>query len=114
VTLAGPLRELRGAIPGQQNGDPEGSPSNPHSAYSRGGTRTPDPLINSQLLYRLSYSGKTLRRGARRGGKVAIREMGGKRVLGLGSEWGRVPRSLAVLGMTEPGGRDRDPSRRSG
>ncbi len=25
---------------------------------SRGGTRTPDPLINSQLLYRLSYPGK--------------------------------------------------------
>ena len=26
--------------------------------YSRGGTRTPDPVINSHLLYHLSYSGK--------------------------------------------------------
>jgi hypothetical protein len=26
--------------------------------YSRGGTRTPDPVINSHLLYQLSYSGK--------------------------------------------------------
>jgi hypothetical protein len=25
---------------------------------SRGGTRTPDPVINSHLLYQLSYSGK--------------------------------------------------------
>jgi hypothetical protein len=25
--------------------------------YSRGGTRTPDPVINSHLLYHLSYSG---------------------------------------------------------
>jgi hypothetical protein len=24
---------------------------------SRGGTRTPDPVINSHLLYQLSYSG---------------------------------------------------------
>ena len=29
---------------------------------SRGGTRTPDPVINSHLLYQLSYSGKHLRR----------------------------------------------------
>ena len=28
------------------------------SADSRGGTRTPDPVINSHLLYQLSYSGK--------------------------------------------------------
>ncbi len=27
-------------------------------ANSRGGTRTPDPVINSHLLYQLSYSGK--------------------------------------------------------
>jgi hypothetical protein len=27
---------------------------------SRGGTRTPDPVINSHLLYQLSYSGKRL------------------------------------------------------
>jgi hypothetical protein len=25
---------------------------------SRGGTRTPDPVINSHLLYQLSYSGR--------------------------------------------------------
>jgi hypothetical protein len=25
--------------------------------HSRGGTRTPDPVINSHLLYHLSYSG---------------------------------------------------------
>jgi hypothetical protein len=31
-----------------------------HDFYfnSRGGTRTPDPVINSHLLYQLSYSGK--------------------------------------------------------
>jgi hypothetical protein len=28
------------------------------AANSRGGTRTPDPVINSHLLYQLSYSGK--------------------------------------------------------
>jgi hypothetical protein len=27
--------------------------------YSRGGTRTPDPVINSHLLYHLSYSGRS-------------------------------------------------------
>ena len=27
------------------------------SQHSRGGTRTPDPVINSHLLYHLSYSG---------------------------------------------------------
>jgi hypothetical protein len=27
---------------------------------SRGGTRTPDPVINSHLLYQLSYSGRCL------------------------------------------------------
>ncbi len=27
--------------------------------HSRGGTRTPDPVINSHLLYQLSYSGKS-------------------------------------------------------
>ena len=30
------------------------------SESSRGGTRTPDPVINSHLLYQLSYSGKLL------------------------------------------------------
>ncbi len=29
------------------------------STSSRGGTRTPDPVINSHLLYHLSYSGST-------------------------------------------------------
>src|SRR5512140_934441 len=29
-------------------------------SYSRGGTRTPDPVINSHLLYHLSYSGSAL------------------------------------------------------
>jgi hypothetical protein len=36
------------------------SPSAAHCStllYSRGGTRTPDPVINSHLLYQLSYSG---------------------------------------------------------
>ena len=28
---------------------------------SRGGTRTPDPVINSHLLYQLSYSGSAAR-----------------------------------------------------
>ena len=27
---------------------------------SRGGTRTPDPVINSHLLYQLSYSGSSM------------------------------------------------------
>ena len=36
---------------------------------SRGGIRTPDPLINSQLLYQLSYSG----RDPRRVGEVAVK-----------------------------------------
>src|SRR5690348_2834174 len=31
---------------------------------SRGGTRTPDPVINSHLLYQLSYSGRGAARGA--------------------------------------------------
>src|SRR2546427_2745710 len=31
------------------------------SRDSRGGTRTPDPAVNSRLLYQLSYSGKWLR-----------------------------------------------------
>ena len=31
---------------------------------SRGRTRTCDPLINSQLLYQLSYSGRVLKRAA--------------------------------------------------
>ena len=32
--------------------------------YSRGGTRTPDRVINSHLLYQLSYSGLPLLRAA--------------------------------------------------
>jgi hypothetical protein len=39
---------------------------------SRGGTRTPDPLINSQLLYRLSYSGMLRRADHSRRVKVVI------------------------------------------
>ena len=31
--------------------------------YSRGGTRTPDPVINSHLLYHLSYSGRARKLG---------------------------------------------------
>ena len=42
---------------------------------SRGGTRTPDPVINSHLLYQLSYSGmltiaRTIGQGTQLGGKV--------------------------------------------
>ncbi len=32
-------------------------------ANSGGGTRTPDPTVNSRLLYQLSYSGRVLRPG---------------------------------------------------
>ena len=39
-------------------GSPEGCPKKIHAVLSsRGGTRTPDPVINSHLLYQLSYSG---------------------------------------------------------
>jgi hypothetical protein len=30
-------------------------------ASSRGGTRTPDPAVNSRLLYQLSYSGRIIK-----------------------------------------------------
>jgi hypothetical protein len=40
---------------------------------SRGGTRTPDPVINSHLLYQLSYSGKTRLGHQRRGVKLVGR-----------------------------------------
>jgi hypothetical protein len=36
---------------------------------SRGGTRTPDPVINSHLLYHLSYSGRVPK--ARRAAEVS-------------------------------------------
>ena len=39
---------------------------------SRGGTRTPDPLINSQLLYRLSYSGIGAENNGRTNGGQAV------------------------------------------
>jgi hypothetical protein len=38
-----------------------GCPQMSFTFNSRGGTRTPDPVINSHLLYQLSYSGRILR-----------------------------------------------------
>jgi hypothetical protein len=49
---------LRNHTPAHTKGLPTGSPFIEGHLSSRGGTRTPDPVINSHLLYQLSYSGK--------------------------------------------------------
>src|SRR5690349_15046133 len=47
-------------------GAPRAVGRTPPSTGSGGGTRTPDPAVNSRLLYRLSYSGRWGRRVPRR------------------------------------------------
>ena len=43
-------------------------------SYSRGGTRTPDPVINSHLLYHLSYSGSAAKKLPGKQGQMQSRE----------------------------------------
>src|SRR5215469_14153881 len=47
-----------GGIPANVVSKRAGPNSRLRSLSSRGGTRTPDPAVNSRLLYQLSYSGR--------------------------------------------------------
>ncbi len=60
-----PHEPRTGAKPGQIARSYGASPDHParwcgYLLNSRGGTRTPDPVINSHLLYQLSYSGSSM------------------------------------------------------
>jgi hypothetical protein len=52
-------RNKEGARPNQPNSFTD-LPIRCPAGSSRGGTRTPDPVINSHLLYQLSYSGRLI------------------------------------------------------
>src|SRR5690606_27084113 len=73
---------------------------------SRGGTRTPDPLINSQLLYRLSYSGPTRPRGLPLASDKVVSGSG------AGQDEGREARSVKGEARSEVGLGDVTPSQR--